>query len=121
MKKLLLVVFIAGCSTINDDKVQAFIPGAYVRFKESEYGKVYDTIVISVQNKSANHYLIVNRWRYERAWDGKMLQPEYKVETTSGIYDPKHKLLQQRETMDLFSFDVHEKLLFIGPMKYKKL
>lgn len=103
------------------DDVQEFIPGTYARFSKHEFGTELDTLVITIQNKPANEYKIVRKWKYERLRDGKTFKPEYKKITTSGIYNCTHKLLQEKETGDFYSFDVKEKVLFNGPTKYQKL
>lgn len=115
----LLFLFFAACS--SGDEVQTFISGTYIRFSKHEFGTEHDTLVISLQNGSAGEYKIVRRWKYERVLDGNAIEPEYKFITTSGIYYSSRKLLQERETGDFFSFDVTEKSVFNGPVKYQKL
>ena len=123
MKTLLLIqlvlLLLAACS--SQDEMQTFIPGTYIRFSQHEYGTEYDTLVITPQSRTANEYKILRKWKYERVLDGSPIEPEYKRLTTSGIYSTKHKLLQETETGDMFSFDVRGKLLFNGPTKYQKL
>ena len=118
---LAAMLMICSCGTLGKDQVKEFIPGTYIRFSDHEFGKEYDTLVISVQNESANEYKILRKWKYNRVLDGKAIEPEYKRLTTSGIYNATHKLLQETETGDLFSFDVKGKLLVNGPNKYQKL
>ena len=111
-----------GCGLIKTkDEVQDFIPGTYIRFSEHEFGTEYDTLVITLQNKSVNEYRILRKWKYERVLDGKRIEPEYKRLISSGIYNATHKLLQENESGDIFSFDVTQHLLFNGPIKYQKL
>lgn len=118
---VLLLVFIASsCGTAKDD-VAEFIPGTYVREGTNEFGKEYDTIVISIQNKDAKQYKIVNKWLFARQVDGEANEPEYKVKETSGIYNAETKLLEEAETLDHYSFDVKEKVLFDGTNKYQKI
>ena len=123
--KLLLTIYIilmlAACSLLLKDDTQTFIPGTYTRASQHEFGTEYDTLVISLQNQSANEYNIVRKWKYERVLDGERAEPEYKLQTTSGIYNARYKLLEETESGDIFSFDVKEKLLFNGPTKYQKL
>ena len=126
MKMILLTNTIAlllySCGLIKTrDEVQEFIPGTYIRFSEQEYGTEYDTLVILLQNKAANEYRILRKWKYERVLDGKRIEPEYKRVISSGIYNTTHKLLQENESGDIFSFDFTQHLLFNGPIKYQKL
>lgn len=127
MKILLFVIIVIAvgfcrCSLLKPkDEVQEFIPGTYGRFSKHEFGAEHDTLVITIQNQSANEYRIVRKWKYERLLDGKKIKPEYKKITTSGIYNCTHQLLQEKETGDFYSFDVKKKLLFNGPTKYQKL
>jgi hypothetical protein len=117
---LLLVAVILGCRD-KPDPVQEFIPGTYIRFSQHEFGNEYDTLIISIQNSSADEYGIIRKWKYERVVDGQKLQPEYKRSVTTAVYNSKHKLLREYETGDIYSFDVREKILFNGPVKYQKL
>lgn len=118
---LLILFWIYGCQDLQPDPVQKFIPGTYARFSQHEYGTEFDTLVITLQNTSANEYKILRKWRYERVLDGVPLEPEYKRTTTSAIYNTSHKLLRETETGDFYSFDTHQKVLFNGPIKYNKL
>ena len=118
----ILALLLYGCGLIKtNDEVQEFIPGTYIRFSQHEYGTEYDTLVISLQNKTANEYKILRKWKYERMLDGEKIEPEYKRSLTSGIYNSTHKLLQENETSNIYSFDVKQKILFNGPIKYQKL
>jgi len=118
---LLILLLFCGCTEFKPDPIENFIPGTYIRFSQHEYGTENDTLVITMQNNSANEYTILRKWKYERVLDGQKIQPEYKRLTTSAIYNGKHKLLQETETGDIYSFDLKEKLLFNGPTKYQKL
>ncbi len=115
-----LALFVS-CSSFLKDEVKESIPGTYIRFSQHEYGTEYDTLVITLQNNSANEYKILRKWKYERIMDGRTIQPEYKRSFTSGIYNTTHKLLQETETGDIYSFDVKQKILLNGPIKYQKL
>jgi hypothetical protein len=115
-----LALFIS-CSSLLKDEVKESIPGTYIRFSQHEYGIEYDTLVVTLQNNSANEYKILRKWKYERIMDGQTVQPEYKRSFTSGIYNTTHKLLQETETGDFYSFDVKQKILLNGPIKYQKL
>ena len=117
---LLLMAIAGGCGTATDD-IAEFIPGTYVREGINEFGKEYDTLVISIQNKEAKQYKIVNKWLFARQVDGEVKEPKYKVKETSAIYNSENKLLEESETLDHYSFDAKEKLLFDGTNKYKKI
>lgn len=117
---LLLVAIVSSCNSAKDE-IAGFIPGIYVREGTNEFGKEYDTLVISIQNKEAKQFKIVNKWLFARQVDGETKEPEYKVKETSGIYNPDSKLLEESETLDHYSFDVKEKVLFDGTNKYQKI
>jgi hypothetical protein len=114
-----LTILICACSELKKDSVKGFIPGTYIRFSQHEYGTEYDTLVITLQNEGASEYRIMRKWKYERILDGQPVEPEYKRISTSAIYDGK--LLQETETGDTYSFDVRDKCLFNGTVKYNKL
>jgi hypothetical protein len=114
-------LIITGCSTSSKDETMEFIPGTYVRTGQNEFGKEFDTLVITIQNPTAKEFKIQNRWHYIRQVGGEADVPEYKVKETSGIYNAETKLLEEAETLDHYSFDIKEKLLFDGTNKFKKL
>jgi hypothetical protein len=116
------VIFIlAACSSPESVAIKEFIPGTYIRSAQTEFGKAYDTLIITLQNKSANEYKIQRRWKYDRLLDGKPIEPEYKVTETSGLYDAENKILQETETLEFFTFDTEKKLLFNGTNKFTKI
>ena len=119
--ELAAFALLVSCSSLPKDEVKEFIPGTYIRFSQHEYGTEYDTLVISLQNNSANEYKILRKWKYERVVDGHPIGPEFKRTFTFGFYTPTHKLLQEYDTGDIYSFDVRQKILFNGPVKYQKL
>jgi hypothetical protein len=118
---IITAFFLAGCTSAESDGVKEFIPGIYIRFSQTEFGKEYDTLNITLQNKVANEYKIQRRWKYDRVLDGKPIEPEYKVTETSGLYDGQKKTLQETETLEFFTFDVENKLLFNGANKFTKI
>ena len=118
---LVILGIACSCSGTTPDSVENFIPGTYIRFTKHEFGAEYDTLVISMQNRSANEYKIIRRWKYERVLDGVKTEPEYKRTATAAVYSTQNKFLRETETGDIYSFNVKEKVLFNGPVKYKKL
>ncbi len=116
-----VLFLLARCSSSESDAIKEFIPGTYIRFSQHEFGKEYDTLVISLQNESASQYNILRKWRYERVLDGKSIEPEYKQENSSAIYNPETKVLQETETLDLFTFNIEKKLLFNGTNQFTKI
>lgn len=125
MKTVLLILsatlIISGCGTSGKDETMEFIPGTYVRTGQNEFGKEFDTLVISLQNPAAKEFRIQNRWHYIRQVEGEANVPEYKVKETSGIYSTETKLLEEAETLDHYSFDIKEKILYDGTNKFKKI
>lgn len=118
---VLLLMAIANSCNSAKDEIAGFIPGTYVREGTNEFGKEYDTLVISIQNKDAKQYKIVNKWLFARQVGGEAKEPEYKIKETSAIYNPDSKLLEESETLDHYSFNVKENVLFDGTNKYKKI
>jgi hypothetical protein len=125
MKTVLCVLsatlIIYGCSSSSKDEIMEFIPGTYIRAGQNEFGKEFDTLIISVQNLAAKEFKIQNRWHYIRQVEGEANVPEYKVKETSGIYNSETKLLEEAETLDHYSFDIKEKILFDGTNQFKKI
>lgn len=119
--QLFVFITLFGCQSILKDPTDKLIPGTYVHSSQHEFGKENDTLIISLQNPSANQYKIERRWRYERALDGNKLDPEYKQTTTSSIYDEKENVLKESQTGLVYSFDQKQNLLFAGTTEYKKI
>lgn len=118
---MLGIIFAACNSSSRGSSLKAFMPGTYIRFSQHEFGSEWDTLTISVQNETANEYIILRRWRYERILDGKPIKPDYKNQTTTAVYDKNAKKLKTAETGESYSFDLKQKLLFSGTTKYQKL
>ncbi|MFT3981201.1 MAG: hypothetical protein QM687_12070 [Ferruginibacter sp.] len=114
----LVCLFIFACNSLSKDEFKAFIPGTYTRLSEHEFGKEYDTLVIS---EIGNQFQLQRKWKYERILDGVAQEPEYKKETTTALYDDQHQLLNENETGNTITFDEKENVLFIGSTKYIKL
>lgn len=122
MLSLSAIAVVSSCSNgTSADEVKANIPGTYIRASQHEFGKEFDTIVVSLQNEAANEFKLTRRWRYERVLDGKPIEPEYKNTTTTAVYDEPSKQLKETETGDTYSFDPASKTLFAGSTKYEKL
>lgn len=107
-----------SCNSVKKDEVQAYAPGTYVRLSEHEFGKEYDTLVIS---ELKDEFQITRKWKYERVLDGVKQEPEYKQEVTTASYDIERNLLHENETGNTISLDAKNAVLFIGPTKYQKL
>ena len=112
---ILFTGFLIACN--GSDKSNLF-PGTYVRSSEHEFGKEYDTIIISALH---DEFKVTRRWRYERVLDGVVQEPVYKVKVTTAYYDVKFRLLHENETGNRFSIDKGEGILFVGATKYKKI
>lgn len=111
-------MLIAACNGLREDSVKKFIPGTYIRYSEHEYGKEYDTLVITNQK---DQFQIQRRWRYERVLDGMTQEPEYKHQATTAFYDAEQRLLRESETGNTINFEPKENILIIGSTKYKKV
>ena len=119
---LIILLLIYSCENSNTkDEVSTFIPGTYIRSAVHEFGNEYDTLSITLQNEQVREYRIIRRWKYERILDGQPIEPEYKRQVTSAVYNSSRKVLLETETGDQYSFDPKEQTLFIGSTKYKKL
>ena len=114
----LLCLTLFACTGSDKDELKASIPGTYVRFSEHEFGKEYDTLVISEKN---DQFQILRKWRYERVLDSVKQEPEYKQQITTASYDSEHRVLNEKETGNAIAFDSKEGTVSIGPTKYHKL
>lgn len=117
----ILLALLLSCSNLKSDQILAFIPGTYVRSELREFGRIEDTITIKIQHQQVNSFLIEQRWRYDRVLDAVAQEPEYKVITDQGIYNPKSKLLQNQRNLRLYSFDEKKQVLYNGTMIFQKI
>ena len=117
----ILIVLVTMFSCNYPDKVKSFIPGTYIRFGHHEYGTEYDTLNVALQNEASNEYRVTRNWKYERVLDGVNVEPEYKRQVTTCIYDLRKKLLRESETGLTYSFDPKHDILFAGSTEYKKI
>lgn len=117
------VTFACSCTEIfsKQDTLKDAIPGSYVRSSSHEYGIEHDTLVITLQNESADEYKILRKWKYQRVLDGKQMEPTYEQQVTTAIFNADRKLLEESDLGNHYSFDVEKKLLFKGSTKYVKL
>ena len=115
MIAILFIGLLIACNGSNKSNV---FTGTYVRSSEHEFGKEYDTLVIT---EFMDQYKIIRKWRYERVLDGVVQQPVYKVKVTTAYYEDKYRLLHENETGKRISIDKIEGILFVGPAKYKKI
>jgi hypothetical protein len=118
MKKSIAIFSISLLMACNGSNKSNDFPGTYVRSSEHEFGKEYDTLVIS---EFMDQYKITRKWRYERVLDGVVQEPVYKVKVTTAYYEGKFRLLHENETGNKISIDKFEGILFVGPTKYKKI
>jgi len=117
-----ILLFLAGCSnSYENDAIREFIPGTYIRFSKHEFGTEYDTLIISMQNKSVDEFKIIRKWEYKRILDGNVIEPEYKTHITSANYDESSKLLKEAASGESYSFDTQQNVLFVSSTKYQKL
>ena len=114
----LFILFTGLLIACNGSDKSNLFPGTYVRSSEHEFGKEYDTIIISALH---DEFKVTRRWRYERVLDGVVQEPVYKVKVTTAYYDAKFRLLHENETGNRFSIDKGEGILFVGATKFKKI
>lgn len=98
--------------------MKASLPGTYVRQSEHEFGKEYDTLVISEKD---DQFQILRKWRYERVLDSVKQEPEYKQQTTTASYDSEHRVLNENESGNVISFDSKEGTVSLGTTKYHRV
>jgi hypothetical protein len=113
-----LICLLTSCSQSNKTEAKNSIPGTYVRMSEHEFGKEYDTLVIS---EASDLFQIQRRWKYSRVLDGVAQEPEYKEQKTTASFDASNETLHENETGNAISYDSKNGTLSIGTTKYQKL
>jgi len=113
-----LLCLLSSCSQSNKTEAKNSIPGTYVRMSEHEFGKEYDTLVIS---EASDLFQIQRKWKYARVLDGVAQEPEYKEQKTTASFDAGNETLHENETGNAISYDSKNGTLSIGTTKYQKL
>ena len=116
-----LLLFNCSCGFLSADSKKKILPGTYIRIAQNEFGHEYDTIIITLINQSTKEYKITHKWKFERIVDGQQLEPEYRVQIKSGVFDDESGLLGEAGTLDQFSFKPDQKLMTNGPNQYRKI
>lgn len=116
-----LALLFVGCGTGDGpDRVQETISGTYVRSSTHEFGREQDTLVVALQNETANQYTVTRKWRYARVLDGKAAPPEYKQTATTATYEATGKILRDAGSGDTWSYDPDKGVLYAGTTAYQK-
>ena len=95
--------------------------GTYIRFSQNEFGNAWDTLVIKEEEHVRNRFSILQKWRYERTLDGKVIQPEYTRNVTTGQWMEKEGLLVEDESGVRYFLDEKKKKLAVGELQYLKI
>lgn len=118
---LLMALLNGSCTDQTKENTVAFLPGTYVRSEINEFGNIYDTITITVQQSEVNSFVIEQRWRYERVLDGMPQESENKVIRDLGIYNPSKKILQNQRNLLIYSLDIKKQILYFGTLRFQKI
>lgn len=119
---LIFCIVSAGCLTsAKEDRVQKAIAGTYIRFSEHEFGKEWDTLTIKKSIDEATVFQLLRKWNYERILDGQKIQPEYKRQSSTAIYDEDEDILKDTKRGDVYTFDLTKKTVSAGATIYKKI
>lgn len=119
---ILVLLFLTGClSGSSGSAVSWDISGTYARFSGHEFGREYDTLVVTVQTPGTGDYRIVRKWKYERVLDGEPVMPEYKIEVSFGVFNSQRRALEEHNSGSVLYYDEMEQTLFDGSVKYQKL
>ncbi len=113
-------VALVGCNNSEREAIREAIPGTYIRSSVHEFGTEHDTLIISLQNTTTTVYKIVRRWKYERILDGQAIEPEYKITTTTAIFDVETAILHDMQTGNVYAFDANQNTMLVGSTKYQK-
>ena len=112
------LICLLACNQSTKSEAKNTVPGTYIRTSEHEFGKEYDTLIVS---EMSDQFQILRKWKYERILDGVAQEPEYKQEKTTASFDINNQTLHENETGNSISFDSKNETLSIGTTKYQKL
>jgi hypothetical protein len=119
---LLFCLVGVGCLLSSENnEMQKAIAGTYIRFSEHEFGSEWDTLTIKGSNSNLTMFQILRKWKYERRLDGQRIEPEYKRQVTSAIYEENLQFLKDTETGNIYSFDLAKNTVSTGETIYKKI
>jgi hypothetical protein len=124
MKNYAVIILLLLSATIAcnnaPDTVAVFIPGTYARFRQGEFGPVYDTLIIQKMESVGNNYSIERRFRFQRSVDGKKFPWENKTESSTATYNPDSKELYDNRFDKTMHFAPDKSQLLIGNAVYIK-
>lgn len=122
-----LLVFLAGGIACNNkqeaqqEKIEEFINGVYVRAFEGEYSKGNDTLFITRPEATNNYYIIQHKASYQKIREGRILPVEYKSENWTAIFDKGHNVMVEQKKGKLLSFLPDENALLLGSSRFEKI
>jgi len=118
---LAITAILFSCTNSDSDKLQAFIPGTYVRTINNEFTTGMDTLRIEEVEKSVGSYMIFHASGYQQTIDGRTLPPQLKQEKWTAIYnDNTHQLMEQRKGK-ILTFFPDRGSMSMGGGEYRKI
>lgn len=118
---LLGLLFLVACGGLDRKDSDDTISGIYVREINNEFAKGNDSLIVSVLDKDAGTFSIVNNYGFMRYLDGEEKGPGYKTEKYTGVYDKEHKQLHDNFKGMVFTFVPDENVLLMGNEEYRKV
>jgi hypothetical protein len=119
---LAILILATSCqNSRNEEALQSFIPGVYVKFGESEYSKAWDTLEISEFNEVTNTYSIDHRVGFQSIIDGRLQPKDFTSERYVAVLNPTTFQLQDPSNGKLFTFSLEYQSLLVNSAEYKKV
>ena len=95
--------------------------GTYILQSQGEYAKDYDTLVVSLNQPSANTYIIQNRSGFQKIRNGIVMPKEFKKTSWLATWDDDKKVLAETNLGRQIQFKDDGKSLTMGNSIYKKI
>jgi len=120
-RSTILIALIAALFIRCTSHTTVDISGSYVNQAQSEYGKDYDTLIISSDNSTYKTYSIESRTGYQKIRNGVLHPMEYKQEKWMATWDADKLLLSETELGRQIRFQPEKHSLLLGNSEYRKL
>lgn len=117
---IVAMVSLAGCNS-ESEKSEESVTGIYVQEINNEFARGSDSLIITVLDKSAGTYSIVNNYGFMRYLDGQEKGRDHTTQKFTAVYVSDKKQLVDNFKATVFTLVPEKGLLLKGGTTYRKV
>jgi hypothetical protein len=121
LKTMLLPLSLLAACGNNSRHIKDFIPGTYVNEARSSYSFASDTLQITPDVLTENHYRVIRKTGFNRLSTGKLQPRARRVKTFTGIWDQQKQALTIMQNGVVLLFQPGGNQLLIENSTYRKI